>query len=66
MQIIFGNEDERGNSGRTSPMGSVICAGIVGRCIEGKFVGGFRNKRSRIWISGEIFVGIKKGVWRRK
>ena len=56
------NKNERDNSGRTNPIGSVIYAERISRYMKGKFVGEFRNRRSRIWISGGIFFGIKKGV----
>jgi len=48
IQIILEDEDERSNSGGTSPMGPLICAGGISRCVEGKCNGGTRSRRDRI------------------
>ena len=51
MQIIFEDKDERNNSRRTNLIDLVIYTGRICRCVEGEFIGGFRIRRSRIWIS---------------
>ena len=66
MQTIFKNEDERDNGKRTNSMVFIIYVGRISKYVEEEFVGEFRIRRSRIWISGRIFVGIKKGVWRMR
>ena len=60
MQVIPENEDERSNSGRIDPMSVIICIRRIGRCMERKFIGIFRDRRSRIWVSRRIFVRVKK------
>jgi len=44
----------------------IIYVGRISKYVEEEFVGEFRIRRSRIWVSGRIFVGIKKGVWRMR
>ena len=51
MQVIFEDEDERGDSKGTSLMDFLICIGKVSRCVEGEYTGRFRGRRSRIQIS---------------
>lgn len=41
-------------------MGITICIRRVSRCVEGKPVGGFKSRRSRIWVYKGIFVRSKK------
>ena len=60
MQIIFEDKNERGSSGGTNTMDTVIYTGIIGRCMKRKLVERFGNRRSR------IFVGIKKRIWGRR
>ena len=60
MQIIPENENEKRNSGRIDPMGVIIYTSRIGRCMERKFIGKFRNRRSGIWVSRGVFVGAKK------
>ena len=66
MQTIFENEDERSNSGRTNTLDTIIYAGRIGRYMKEEFIRRFGNKRSRIQVSREIFVGIKKIIWKRR
>jgi len=47
MQIILKDENERNNSGRTNPIGVVIYTRRISRCMEGKFVGGFRKQKKQ-------------------
>ena len=44
-------------------MGVIICAGRIGRCVEGKCNGGNKSRRGGVRISGRIFNNIKEGVW---
>ena len=46
-------------------MSIVIYIGRISRCVEGKFVGRFKIRRSKILIGKKIFVRIKKEIWRR-
>jgi len=48
MQAIFKDEDEGNISGRASAVGAIICAGRVGRCVEGECNGGVRIRRNGI------------------
>ena len=48
MQVIFENEDERGDSRRTSLMDSLICIGRISRCVEGEYTRRFGGRRGRI------------------
>ena len=66
MQVILENKDERSNSRKTDLMGVIICTRRIDRCMERKVIGRFRDRRSRIWVSRGIFVGVKKGVQRRR
>ena len=36
MQIVFKNEVERSNGRITGTVGLVVCAGRIGRCMEGE------------------------------
>ena len=47
-------------------MNTIICAERVSRCMKREFVGRFGIRRSRIWVSREIFVEIKEIIWERK
>ena len=47
-------------------MDTIIYTERVSRYIEREFVGRFEIRRSRISVSKEIFVGIKKRIWERK
>ena len=47
-------------------MDSVVCARRISKCVEGEYIRRFGNRRNRVWISGRILVGIKKGVWIRR
>ena len=48
MQVIFKDEDERSNSGRTSIVDAVICTGRISECLEGKCFGEFGGGNTRI------------------
>ena len=48
MQIIFENEAEGSYGRRTGVVGFVICAGRVGRCVEGECDGEVRVRGDRI------------------
>ena len=48
MQVIFEDEDERGNSGGTSSIDSLICIERVSRCVEGEYTRRFGGRRGRI------------------
>ena len=66
MQAILENEDKKSYSGRVDSIGFIICVREVSRCVERKYTRRFENRRSRVWISRKIFVGVKKGVWMRR
>ena len=66
MQIIFENKDERSDSREVDLIDTIICAERVGKHIEREFVRRFGIRRSRIWISREIFVRIKGRSWERR
>ena len=34
--------------------------------MEEELIRRFRNRKSVIWVSREIFVNTKKGIWRRR
>ena len=44
MQVIFEDEDERGNSRRTGAMGPLICIGRISRYMEGERYGEVRDR----------------------
>ena len=48
MQVIFENEDEKGNGGRTNSMDTVLCTRRISGCVERKCIRGLGNKRSRV------------------
>ena len=48
MQIIFEDEDERGNGGETSSIDSLICTGRISRCVEGEYTRRSGGRRNRI------------------
>ena len=48
VQIILENEVEGNNDRRAGVVGFVVCAGRVGRCVEGEHNGGIRVRRDRI------------------
>ena len=62
MQVIFEDEDERGDSRGISSMDSLICTGRVSRCVEGEYTGRFGGRKGRMQISWEIFGGIKENL----
>ena len=66
MQVIFEDKDERNNSREANPMNTIICAERVSRCMKREFVGRFGIRRSKIWVSREIFVEIKEIIWEKK
>jgi len=66
MQIIFKDEDERGNGGGTSLMDSLICIRRISRCMEEEYTGRPGGRRSRIQISWRIFGEIEKRIWKRR
>ena len=48
MQVIFEDEDEGGDSRRTSVMGPFICTGRISGYLERKHYGGIRDRRDRV------------------
>ena len=48
MQTILEDEDEGNVSRRASVVSAIICAGRVGRCVEGERNGGVKVRRNRI------------------
>jgi len=48
MQVIFENEDEGGDSGRTSLIGPLIHTGRISRHMEGEHDGGIGNRRNGV------------------
>ena len=48
VQVILEDEDEGGDSRRTSSMGPLICIERISGCMEGEHNGGIRNRRDRI------------------
>ena len=48
MQSVHKNEVEGNDGRRVGAVGFVICAGRVGRCVEGERNGGIRVRRDRI------------------
>ena len=48
MQIICKDEVKGSHGRRTGIVGFVICAGRIGRCMEGKRDGGVRIRRGGI------------------
>ena len=48
MQIIFEDEDEKGNSGGTDPIDSVIYTGRISKCVKRKYVRRFGSRENRI------------------
>ena len=48
MQVILKNEVEGNNGRRAGVMGFVICAGRIGRRVEGECNGGVRVRRDGI------------------
>ena len=41
-------------------MGIILCARSISKYMERKYIREFRNRRSRVWISRRVFVGVKK------
>ena len=66
MQVIFENENKRDVGGRTNLIDTIICIGEISRYIEGKSVGEFEIRGSRIWINKRVFVGTKEKIWKRR
>ena len=62
MQVIFEDEDERGNSRRTSVMGPLICTGRISRCMEGEYYGRVRDRRDGVQDCGRIFDKFKEEI----
>ena len=56
MQAICKNEDEGGATGETNSMGTVLCIERIGRCVEGKCIGGPGGGGIRVQISREELV----------
>ena len=66
MQVIWESKDERGTNRETDPMGAVLHVERVSRCVEGKYVGGTRSRRTRIRDNRGIFSRDQERVWRRE
>ena len=47
-------------------MGIILYTRRISKCVEREYIREFRNRRSRVWISRRVFIGVKKGVWRRR
>ena len=65
MYVILKDEDEGKIGRRTGSMNTIICTRRIGKCIEREFVGRFRIRKSRIWVSGRIHVRTKERIWRK-
>ena len=52
MQVIFEDEDEGGDSRRTSVMGPFICTGRISGCMEGECYRVIRDRRDRVQNCG--------------
>ena len=48
MQVIFEDEDERGNSRRTSLMDSLLYTEKISKCVEGEYTRRFGDRRNRV------------------
>ena len=48
MQIVYKNEDARGDSRRANLVGIIICAGGIGGYLEEEHVGRFEEEVIRI------------------
>ena len=48
MQVVYKDEDEGGTTRGTGPMGAVLHARRVSRCVEGKYVGRTGGRGTRI------------------
>jgi len=66
MQVVFKDEDERGNSGGTSAVGSLVCIERISRYMEGKCDGRIRNRGNGVRDGGGIFDSFKKGIQQRR
>ena len=60
MQVVHKDEDERSTTGGTGPMGAVLCARRVSRCVEGKCVGRTGSKELEFETVGKFLAEIKK------
>jgi len=47
-------------------MDIILCTRSISRYIEKEYIREFKNRRSKVWISRRVFVGVKKGVWRKR
>jgi len=66
MQVIFKDENERGDSRRTDAMGPFICTGRISGCMKREHYGGIRDRRDGVQDCGRIFNKFKEGIWRRR
>ena len=48
MQVVFEDENEGGNSGRTSIVGPLICTGRISRHMERECNGGLGDRRNGV------------------
>ena len=48
MQVVHKDEDERGTTRGTGPMGAILYARRVSRHVEGKYIRRTRGKEARI------------------
>ena len=62
MQAVHTYEDEGDTSGRTNPIGIVIYAGRISRCLEGEYDGRPEERITGIQNSRRIFDRHKKEV----
>ena len=60
MQIILEDEIERSNSGGTSLMGFVICAGRIGRCWEENVMEEMESGEVEYKFAEEFLTSLKK------
>ena len=48
MQVVHKNEDKGSTTRGTGPMGAVLCARRISRCVEGKCVRRTGSRETRI------------------
>ena len=48
MQVIFGDENEVGDSGRTSLMNPLIYTGRISGCMKEEHDGGIEDRKDRV------------------
>ena len=62
MQVVFEDENEGGNSGRTSIVGPLICTGRISRHKKEECLREFGDRNIGIWNDWRIFSRLKKNL----